>query len=300
MSWIRRLVWLAAIAAVVYLAVSGWSALSLTRPERKPLPPKDGPVIRGLPPYREVAFSSRRDRLELKGWYFPSPNSQAAVILVHGRDGNRADETIGLPEIAKALVERGYNVLTFDLRGHGESAGDRLSFGPWETSDLLGAVDYVKLQGISPRRIGVLGFSMGAATAILAAAESNDIRAVVADSSYANIGEIIEAKFPKASGLPGFFTPGAIFMGRLVLGIDLEAAAPERVVAKIAPRPVLLVQGFEDSLVPFSHAERLARAAGPTAQLWLVPGAEHVRAFRLDPVGYLGRVVNFFHGALRD
>lgn len=297
MAWIRRLLWLAVLAVVAYFVISGWSAFSLTRPDRKPV--VESPVLKGLT-HQNVTFWSRRDRTDLKGWYFPSPNSQAAVIVVHGRNGNRADEAIGLPEISKALVERGYNVLAFDLRGHGESSGDRLSFGPWETGDLLGAVDYVKLQGIQPRHIGVLGISMGAATALLAAADSDEIQAVVADSAYANISEVIEAEFPQASGLPAFFTPGAMQMGRLLLGIDLGAAAPEKVVAKIAPRPILLIQGEEDELVPPSHAERLLRVAGPNAQLWLVPGAKHARAFRQDPVGYLGRVVNFFHGALRD
>ena len=76
---------------------------------------------------------------------------------------------------------------------------------------MLGAVDWLRRQG--HRRVGVLGASMGAASALLAAADDTVIEAVVADSAFAHFGAMIEPQFRQLSGLPSFFVPGALVLG---------------------------------------------------------------------------------------
>lgn len=130
----------------------------------------------GLPSFEEVEFTSL-DGLALSGWYIPSKN-RAAVIMVHSVGGSR----VQMRHYARALVESGYGVLFFDLRGHARSEGTVSMFGWWGMKDLLGAVKYLQTRAeIDPHRIGALGVATGAQIALRAAAVSQDIRAVWAD-----------------------------------------------------------------------------------------------------------------------
>lgn len=275
--------------------IGGYVAYSLAMVERT-LPTKT-PASVGLS-YEEVTFPSREDGVALSGWFMPALAGESArsVILLHGQHGNKGDEYLGFLPLARALAERGYNVLTFDLRGHGQSEGSHRSFGYYERRDLSGAVDYLESRGAAGEWVGVIGFSMGAGTALLTAAEDERLAAVVADSAYADIRELVERELPSASRLPEYFTPVTLTMARLLLGIDLDQAAPEKVVARLAPRPLLLIHGTEDATVPLAHAERLA-AAYPRASLWAVPGVGHVGAYLAQPEEYLRRVEQVFAGS---
>src|SRR5579864_1350427 len=129
----------------------------------------------------EVTFPSIGDGLRISGWFFAAPETPApTVILCHGIWTGRRE---CLP-LALLFRAKGYNVLTFDFRAHGLSDGKFTSVGHHETNDVLGAVHYVKDRPeVDPRRIGVIGFSMGAAASIQAAARCEDIAALVADSA---------------------------------------------------------------------------------------------------------------------
>ncbi len=142
--------------------------------------PVETPADRGLA-YRDVAFSSA-DGLTLQGWYIPSQNG-AAIIAGHGIGASR------LLNPVEVLARQGYGVLAFDWRAHGESEGDLCTFGYHEVRDVEGALAWLQAQpDVDPARIGILGESMGAVTAIRAAAELPGIRAVVADSPYPGPG----------------------------------------------------------------------------------------------------------------
>ena len=106
---------------------------------------------------------------------------------------------------AEALVERGYNALLFDFRGHGESGGVRYTLGAVEERDVLGAVAYLESRGFAPARIGFWAHSMGAATVLLTSAASPDVRTIVADSSFARLHDLLDRQLPFASDLPSFF-----------------------------------------------------------------------------------------------
>ncbi|MDO8532121.1 MAG: alpha/beta hydrolase, partial [Dehalococcoidia bacterium] len=128
--WGRAPLALAAIVIVLacgVAAVSGYSAWALSRAKRFPLVAT--PATFGLQ-YDDVSFPSAEDAVSLRGWFIPAEGGKRVLIIVHGKDGNRAKKLASaeLP-VAAALSRRGFSVLMFDLRGHGESGGDRFSLG---------------------------------------------------------------------------------------------------------------------------------------------------------------------------
>ncbi len=293
--WLKVILGFVAFVIVAYLGISVFLGHSMTQAKRLLL--EGNPAQLGLE-YKDVSFYSVEDEISLNGWYLPAEDSEQIIIMVHGADGNRADPTIRLLDIASGLVEHGYNVLMFDLRGHGESDGNRISAGYYEVRDLAGAVEYVK--GLGCDDIGVLGFSMGAVVAILTTAENDDIDAVIADSSYADLNDIMAPEFSKRTRFPQFFLPPLLFMVKIMYGVDFLAIKPIESIAEIAPRPVLIIHGEMDETIPYEHAGRLLQTSGNSAnQVWIVPGAGHVRAYVTQPEEYMNRIIDFFDGALR-
>ncbi len=293
--WLKLGLALILVVAIAFVGIAGYLGHSITRVERVPV--EENPLILGLE-YEDVSFSSMDEELTLYGWYIPVENSEQIVIMVHGGERHRADSTIGMLDIASGLVEHGYNVLMFDLRGHGESEGNRVSAGYYEKRDLLGAVDYVKSRGFE--NIGVLGFSMGAVTSLMTTAESADIDAVVADSSFAGLKDMMEPEFSKRTKFPKFFLAPLLFMVKIMYGVDFNAIKPVELVSEIAPRPIFFIHGELDDVVPLEHAYRLQQASqNPQNQLWVVPGAGHVRAYVTHPEEYMNKITAFFDVALR-
>jgi uncharacterized protein len=188
------------------------------------------------------------------------------------------------------------NVLLLDLRGHGESAGDRTSVGFLERLDVLGAVDWV-LERQSGLRIGLLGISMGGGAAIQAAAECDAVGAVVADSPFARlrspVGEAICAR-----GYPRPLSPLLAWSVCTVASWLGSPRGPWRdpidVIGRIAPRSLLLIHGEADDLIPVENAYALYRRGGTSTELWIVPEAGHARIAEIAPKAYSERVRRFF------
>lgn len=265
--------------------VSALTALRLSRPRR----------IHGLaePPagdFERVVFAST-DGLQLSGWFLPATASRSTVILCHGFQTGRREM---LPT-ATALRERGHHVLLFDFRGHGESQGRWTSCGALETRDLEGAVRYLlDRPDLKGTRIGVLGFSMGAAVAILTAARVPEIGAVIADSSFATLEDAVSAALCGGYHLPRYpVVELALWLGERLVGIRVDDVRPMDAIPDLAPRPILLIHGVEDRVVPLSEAYLLFEAAGEARELWTVPGAGHVGAREVDFQDYLERVDGF-------
>lgn len=293
---IRLALALAVVLLALYLGISALAASILTTPQRRF--DAETPATYGLA-YQDVRFPARADALEIGAWYLPQPSAQRAVILVHGKDCSRTcwfrPDYVGLP---RALHQRGFAVLALDLRGHGRSADARYTFGLDERRDVLGAVDWLAQQGFQPAHIGVLGQSMGAATSIGALADEPQLGALVEDCSYAEVYPIIQREWRSASGLPDFFLPSTRLMIWLLFGYDVAASRPVAEIDEIAPRPVLIIHGLDDALIPVEHARQL-KAALPAAQFWAVAGAGHGRSFPTAPQEYAQRVGRFFEQSLK-
>lgn len=282
---------------VLYGLISYLIASGVTKADRKEQ--EDNPAAYGLP-YDEVEFPSRRGDVALRGWLVPSVSGDAALLFVHGigsvRSGDRA------VELASRLVENGYTVLMFDLRGHGSSGGSKVSGGYLEQWDVLGAYDYLVSRGFAPGRIALVGFSMGAATAILAAAQEPGFTGVVADSPYARASEIIAHEAARKTVIPRWimpiFVPTAKQMASWFFDIDIGSLAPEKAV-KGLPYPILVIHGLDDIRVPHTQGERVHAVAPPGSEIWLVPGVDHVDAFATHPEEYSRRVIDYLEARFR-
>ncbi len=242
-------------------------------------------------PYEDIRLTSR-DGTRLAGWYVPSRNG-AAVILLHGHGGNR----LAVAFHAEALVRQGYGVLLYDLRAHGDSGGRRFTFGESSIDDVLAAVAFVSRRAdVEAGRIGIMGVSVGGLLAIQAAGRTGAIHAVAADGP----APATMADLPPAAGMVDRFWryPLEAQYRRMVAWFAREPApGPNRTaVAVLSPRPLLLIatgRGMEQRL-----AAELYAAAGEPRTLWTVPEAGHGAAWRVAPEAYAEEVVRFFADAL--
>ncbi len=280
---------------VIFVGISGYLGYTMTRTAR--IPVAGTPASLNLM-YEDVSFPSRNEKLTLRGWFLPAANSDRVVIMVHGNGQNRNDPSIGTLDIANELVKHGFNVLMFDLRGYGESDGSTVSGGYYEKEDLEGAVNFVTTRGFE--QVGVLGFSLGAVTSLLSAAEDMDIDAVVADSSFADLNDIMGPEFAKRTRAPSFFLKPILFMIKVMFGVDFAAIRPIEAVPEIAPRPVFFIHGELDETIPVAHAYRLFEvSSNPENELWVVTDAGHTKSFKIHPEEYIAKVTAFFDKALR-
>ncbi len=308
----RWLIGLLGLCALLLLGYGGLSTYIAARLMALPrLPVVGSPADLGLA-YRAVAFRSRGDRLLLRGWFIPGVlpggrlSARRAVLVVHGAGTNRADPGSGLLDLSAALARHGFAVLAFDLRGSGQSAPAPLSMGEFEQRDVLGAVDYLRSGPPPyprlgrPRAIGGWGVSMGAATLLLAAAREPAIRAVVADSAYADVAPLMDRELPRY-GVPGLFVPGILLVVRLRDGIDIRAIRPVAAAARLRRRYVLFIHGTADDLIPPASTPALAAAArrgGARVEVWTVRGAAHGQAYHVAGAVYVSRVVALLDAAL--
>jgi len=245
--------------------------------------------------FETVNFLSREDQVELIGWWVPSArgHSNRTVVVTHGYGSNRSD----FMTITRDLVGAGYNVLRFDFRHAGDSGGEAATFGWLERWDLAGAVDYARQRGST--KIGILGYSMGGSAALLAAADLSEVDAVVADSAFSDLKQLLNDNMGHWTRLPDF-PFGLVMRAALphILGVDLEDVSPISVIDRLANRPLLVIHGDKDIAIPPRHAEAIHTAyldaGGTMGQIWLVPGGTHVENHRAAPDEYRDRVLRFF------
>jgi pimeloyl-ACP methyl ester carboxylesterase len=265
------------VAAFVLLSLASfWLAV---RPPRIaiPLRPEDFRLT-----VEEVRVRAD-DGIELAAWLVPRGGAPA-VVLLHGYPAEKAD----LLPLAAALAPR-FTVLLVDQRYFGRSGGRATTIGFRERRDLQRAIDFLGTRGVT--EVGVFGFSLGGAVALLAAAEDPRIRAVVAYAPFADLttlghelyGWLWILKYPFVGLLRGW--------SRLFLGHDITAVSPEGAAATLSI-PVLLVASREDEQIPFAHALRLQRALAGNARAELLV-MDRGRHGELPP-GFAARLADFF------
>jgi len=251
-------------------------------------------------PYEAVSFTTV-DAFLLKGWVVKPERLLAkspAIIICHGVGANKSDFT----ELAVFLAKRGYIVLLFDFRAHGESEGSRTSLGYLEQKDLIAALDLLKARPeVDPGRIGIYGFSMGGSTAILTAAETRAFSAVVVDSAFTSLRDQARDAITGFYHLPSFpFLQLSIMGYQLYYQTSVDRISPVSVIAKVAPTPVLIIAGEGDLLIPAENGRRLFSAARATKELWIIPNADHGATMAAAGGAYEKRVGEFFDRYLKQ
>ena len=282
-QWLWLLgVWLLLGVVFGYLA-----SLPLMR-RREPDPPDD-PANYGLP-REEVRFHSR-DGVELGGWWMPAENAHGTVIVCPGLNGS-ADKDV--PQTVP-LCQAGFNVLLFDWRAHGRSAGELVTLGALEQADLFGALDYVQREH-GAAHVGVLGLSMGAGVALMVAAQDERIAALVVDGAYPSLKGLLTG-YLQARGVPRRVGRGLVsivlLMGSLRAGYVLLDVQPRRYASRVHA-PTLFIHAERDEFASARDVEKMrAQIPVPTA-LWLAPDCAHREAFQRHAEEYNRRVLAWF------
>jgi pimeloyl-ACP methyl ester carboxylesterase len=277
----------ALVIACVLLAVTYRQARTLLTPVRKPLDLH--PTDVGLA-VEEAWIPSPRGRLA--AWFLPARNGHT-LICCHGVNDNRAQ---WLRQVARLHADRGYGALLFDFAGHGESEGSQVTYGAREREDVAAVLTYLRGRGdVDMAGIGIMGYSLGAITSVLLAAEEPVLRAVVIESGFADFEKDVGAIFHRFTGLPAFpFANLIVFWGQRMAGVKLGDIRPASIIGRIAPRAVFIISDLKDSLAnePYD-GEQLYAHAGEPRRLWQVPDVEHVQAFNALPDEWIARVEAF-------
>lgn len=295
LTWI--IIGLAGLLLLVYFGIGAIAASQLTLPKRV-FDPANNPAVYNLK-YEDFQLPARNDGLSIAAWYIASEDNEKAIILVHGRDDSRTKAFANqFVTFASVLHGAGYSVLMIDLRGHGQSAASRYTFGLKERWDVLGAVDWLEGRGYQAGKIGVLGYSLGAASVIGAAADEQDIGAIWIDSAYTDIKSVIARNWVNEAGLPLLFLQPSEWMTELLYGYDITASRPIDEIGKIAPRPIFLTHCTTDAMIPFSSMDSLIEVAQNT-QSWAIPGCEHALGYKIVPDEYNRKVIAFFNSSLK-
>ncbi len=243
--------------------------------------------------HEPVAFRAEGN-VTLRGWWLPRPGSDRVVIGCTGHRGAK-HELLG---IGAGLWREGNNVLLFDFRGRGESDHAACSLAYHELADLQAAIEYARRR-VPEARLGVVGYSMGAAVAILVAAQEPSIAAVVADSPFSSIKAVVGHAFARRRLPARPMLRLAESVNRWRYGYEWGAVQPLEAVAAIAPRPLLLIHGSEDRLIPLAHSEAIFANAGEPKDLWVIPGVGHCGGYFADRPEYVARVARFFDAHLK-
>ena len=293
-------IWLAALLLAVVLLYLGWRALGnffFTRYSKPKIMPIDQrPSDYGLR-YRDIEFETE-DGIELKAWLVLPPDfadgeRRPAVITTHGYSTNRSDIIVRTVAVAKA----GFVAFTFDWRRCGESEGEASTGGVAERMDIRAAVNTLTQQHeIDPTRIAIYGFSMGAVMAILHAADDKRIKAVAADSPYVNMKEITRQIIRSMFIPPNIFMASSAAAFKRKFGAPMESIDVAAAAARISPRPLLILKGEKDRVVPPWHPQAVFDAALEPKRIEINPNGGHFD--NASPETLAGVVIPFLRGAL--
>ena len=247
-------------------------------------------------PAEAVVFPPLNGDHKVSGWYIPRQDATTTILVCPGYRTSKAN-VLG---ISSHLWKAGHNVLAFEYYGHGTAVGKPVTLGYREINDFLGAVAYAK-ERAPQTRLGVVAYSMGAAVAIMGCARSNEVEALIADSPFATHWSAVEYNFRRTVPLPS--APFIWAADRLLwwrAGYRFNQVEPLRDIARIAPRPILIIHNGKDSIVDPRDGVLLHATAQEPKELWILPEADHCGAYFVDRPAYVKKVTEFFDLYLKN
>lgn len=251
--------------------------------------------------YETVTLPSREAGINLSGWYIPGESNGPAVIIVHGFTSCKY--STGNLIQAGMLNRAGYAVLVMDMRDSGDSDFEdgRSAIGNEEYLDVLGGFDWLQSEkGHTADEIGVVGNSLGAATALIAFAQEPELPAVFVDSPFDNLPQIIREELDRES-YPRFLYTAGIIAARL-RGDNILFSDPHDAITNANGRPIFITHGTADSRIGVHHSYQLrdrAETLGVDATFWILEGYDHTKALGQMSAAYETELVAFFDTAIR-
>ncbi|HKA19354.1 MAG TPA: alpha/beta hydrolase [Blastocatellia bacterium] len=291
----RLLITLIILALVMLFGVIPWGLAALvtgagTRPMDRNL--TQTPADFGAQ-FKDVEFLTS-DNVKISGWLVRSGDKHATIVYSHGLFRSRRE----LLERAMELNKLGYGALLYDSRNHGDSGSAKVSLGYNERLDVEGAVRFLRQELGQSERIVSFGISMGATAALLCAAETPDVAAVVSDSSFLSFDHTVDhhlrlflklPPFPIGNELKYFIQNRASFEGSKLDALDA--------VRRIGDRPIMFIAAAHDKRMPPDIAQQLYQACtSPKRQLLVVEGPQdniHGHAYQSNPQLYIESVAQF-------
>lgn len=248
------------------------------------------PAARGIP-YVDVSFKNSAG-MTLRGWWMPG-RLHETVVMIHGWTSSRREPF----DKSGYLLEAGYSVLVFDLRGHGRSDGNYTTMGYLEPDDVRAAIDQARaLDPAAP--IALLGYSMGGALAVEEGARNPEVGAVIEDSGFASLASVFSADFRHLFGVPADpFGLAYVLIAQRDLGMSISAVRPVLDAARLR-KPLLAIIGTADMTVPPAEGYQIYDAAAGPKELLLVRGAGHTAAYYREPARYKATVLAFLDASL--
>lgn len=291
-GWWRLLVIPGALGLLVFVLYPLTVAVNATNRPVTPLGP-GRPSDHGLA-YEDVVIRTVDD-VHLSGWYVPSRNG-AAVVVLHGAGSTRS----AVLRHGTILARRGYGVLMPDTRGHGRSEGRAMDLGWYGDADIDAAVTFLAARpDVDPERIGLVGLSMGGEQAIAATGSDPRIKAVIAEG-VTGMQAADHGWLP--GGLNGAIERGLEWVQFEAVDLLTDASKPiplRDAIRAAAPTPFLLIAG--GATMDEADAGRWFRDAAPNSvDLWVVPGSGHTGALTTDPGGWEARVTSTLDAALEE
>lgn len=241
----------------------------------------------------DIRILETEDGLRLVGHYIPCENAVCTVIEFHGWHGSwDSDFSASSP----FLHELGCNLLLVEQRGQGASQGRYMSMGLLERRDVSAWVRYYQEQIDDQVPIILAGLSMGAATVLMASAESYppQVKGILADCGFSSAYDILKTVGKKWFHLPEHpFCDSINLQFKKTFGEELKGWTAIDAVEQ-ATLPILFVHGTADDFVPYPMSVAVYEACTTRKELFLVEGAAHGMSFLVDREGYIRKFREFF------
>jgi pimeloyl-ACP methyl ester carboxylesterase len=241
-------------------------------------------------PFEDVSFITD-DGVKLAGWWIPSDRSTRTIIFLHGFRGSMDPDL----KYAPAFHNHNYNVLMFDFRAHGRSAGKSTSLGAIEVKDATAAIQFARAHGSN--KIGLLGFSMGGRVAILTAADHSKIDAVVSDGGPVRLFTAISEDLKRRNIIKWVRDAIAFFIlvgASIRLKVNLFSEDPINKASQIVSTPILFIHGDQDPYTRLIDLDKIVKISGKNSSLWSVKGAGHRETDIPNFEEYISRIISFF------
>lgn len=278
-----------------FIALHAYIAWVLSYPAVAPV--YSNPMLSKGMEYEEVTFPASDGSRNVSGWYIPAEeNSSKTIVFSHGYGANREESWIPMYDLAHYAHQQNFNVIMFDYGFASQNTRVVATGGKAESKQLLGAVQLAKQKGA--QEVVVWGFSMGAGTALQAALQTEDIDAMILDSTFLLEPDTLYHNIQNQIDLPKQPTLQILTMLFPILnGTSLNSIPYQEVSSKAYDIPIFFIHGTQDEKAPYPMAELFAsNQTNPNSDVWTVEEARHELIYREHPREYLNKVSSFLGG----